>query len=341
MLLLSDEWLKAILLISMVTNRNQEVQYLVHLDLDLSHMDEQIELRHLRYFVAVAQELHFGRAAQKLHIAQPPLSQQIRRLEEIVGCALFQRTSRSVKLTLAGEALLASAQRTLARVREDLDRVRSIARGEVGSLSVGFVSSAMLTPFPSALSTYREMYPQVRLQLHEFHTSQLMEAIRKGDIDVGLVRDPGSMPDVHSEPVVTESLIVLFPKGHLLARYRVVPVEKLKNEPFVFYPRSAGEFAWEATMQFCEKRGFRPRIAQEAPHWQTIVGLVAAGIGITIAPACVATILPADAEYRPLRPKGATEIHLAWGQNPANALLISFCAIARESFAAHNRQVAN
>ncbi len=296
-------------------------------------MDEQIELRHLRYFVAVAQELHFGKAAQKLHIAQPPLSQQIRRLEDLVGYALFQRTSRSVKLTLAGKALLQSAERTLSRVREDLDNVRSSARGEAGLLSVGFVSSAMLTPLPHALSAFRKMYPKDRLQLHEFHTSQLIEAIRKGDIHAGLVRDPGPIPEVHSELVVTEPFIVIFPKGHSLTRYRAVPLIRLENEPMVFYPNSAGEFASETTMRLCERRGFRPRIAQEAPHWQTIVGLVAAGLGVTIAPACVAAIIPAEAEYRPLSPKGTTEIHLVWGITEANSLLASFCAVARESFA--------
>jgi DNA-binding transcriptional LysR family regulator len=184
-------------------------------------MNDQLEFRHLRYFVAVAQELHFGRAAQKLHIAQPPLSQQIRRLEEIVGCILFQRTSRSVRLTPAGEALLQSAQRTLTRVGEDLDSVRSIARGEVGSLSVGFVSSAMFSQLPHALSTYRKRYPKVCLSLHEFHTKQLIEAIRKGEIHVGLVRDPDPMPDLHSETVLKEPLIAIFPKGHPLAQYKI------------------------------------------------------------------------------------------------------------------------
>lgn len=295
-------------------------------------MNDQIEFRHLRYFVAVAQELHFGRAAQKLHIAQPPLSQQIRRLEEIVGCILFQRTSRSVRLTPAGEALLESAQRTLTRVGEDLDSVRSIARGEVGSLSVGFVSSAMFSRLPHALSTYRKRYPKVCLSLHEFHSKQLIEAIRKREIHVGLVRDPGPIPDLHSETVLKEPLIAIFPKRHPLARYSVIPLEKLESEPFVFYPRSAGESAWQTTMKLCERRGFRPRIAQEAPHWQTIVGLVAAEMGITIAPACVASIIPNIVEYRPLRPTSATEIQMVRSSFSAAASAVSFCDVARTSF---------
>lgn len=118
-------------------------------------MDEQIELRHLRYFLAVAEELHFGRAAQRLHMAQPPLSQQIRRLEEVIGHPLFVRSSRSVKLTPAGEVLLERARRTLGKVSEDLEAVRSVGRGEVGSLTVGFVGSAVLTAMPSVLRRYR------------------------------------------------------------------------------------------------------------------------------------------------------------------------------------------
>ena len=135
------------------------------------HMDQDLELRHLRYFVAVAEELHFGRAAARLHLSQPPLSQQIRKLEDILGYALFVRTSRSVKLTNAGEALLERARRTLRNVQRDIDETRSIGHGEVGSLNIGFVGSAMLTTLPAIFRAYREAYPRVHLQLHESFTA--------------------------------------------------------------------------------------------------------------------------------------------------------------------------
>jgi DNA-binding transcriptional LysR family regulator len=150
-----------------------------------------MDLRHLRYFLAVAEELHFGRAAERLHMAQPPLSQQIRRLEEEIGYPLFLRTSRSVKLTPAGKALMDRARRTLHKVDEDLDAVRSVARGEIGVLKVGFVGSAMLTSLPAILGKYRRLYSRVQLHLNEFHTSQLIEALRDGSIDVALARDGG------------------------------------------------------------------------------------------------------------------------------------------------------
>src|SRR6202166_2979949 len=145
-------------------------------------MDRDIELRHLRYFVAVAEELHFGRAAERLHLAQPPLSQQIRKLEELLGYPLFIRTSRSVSLTTAGEALLERARRTLRNVQRDIDEIRSVGGGEVGSLNVGFIGSAMLTTLPQIFRTYREVYPRVHLRLSESFTSLVMDGLQNGTL---------------------------------------------------------------------------------------------------------------------------------------------------------------
>ena len=157
-----------------------------------------IEIRHLRYFVAVAEELHFGRAALRLHIAQPPLSQQIRRLEEMLGHALFLRTSRDVRLTAAGEELLERARHSLAKIEADLAAAQRIGRGEAGSLTVGFVGSGMLTALPRMLGRYRKLYPEVDLQLREFHTASLVNALLNGTVDVGFLRDSGSHPIAES-----------------------------------------------------------------------------------------------------------------------------------------------
>ena len=183
-----------------------------------------VDLRHLRYFLAVAEELHFGHAAERLHMAQPPLSQQIRRLEEEIGHPLFLGTSRSVSLTPAGKSLLERARRTLRRVDDDLDAVRSVARGEVGILKVGFVGSAMLTKLPSILSKYRNLYPQVRLHLDEYHSSQMLEGLRDGAVDVGLARDAGHVADMHVERAFVEPLPAAVPKKHPLAKRRVIPI---------------------------------------------------------------------------------------------------------------------
>jgi DNA-binding transcriptional LysR family regulator len=293
-------------------------------------MNGQIELRHLRYFLAVAEELHFGRAAKRLHMAQPPLSQQILRVEEAIGYRLFTRTSRSVELTPAGEALVERARRTLSRVAEDLEVVRSVARGEVGSLTVGFVGSAMLTRLPALLGKYRGLYPRVQLRLREFYTAQLVDAIREGGIDVGFLRDTGHEAGLHVEPMMTEPFVAVVPKPHKLARRAVIPVAKLRDEPFVFFPKAAGTFAWENTVRLCEAQGFRPNVVQEAPQWLTLLRLVGAGLGVTIAPASVRKIAAPDVVCRPISPdSGTTGIDLVYRSDEASPLVAAFCGLAR------------
>src|SRR6202046_108380 len=177
-------------------------------------MDRDIELRHLRYFVAVAEELHFGRAAARLHLAQPPLSQQIRKLEELLGYALFARTSRSVSLTPAGEALLQRARRTLRNVQRDIDETRSIARGDVGSLHIGFVGSAMLASLPGIFRTYGKAYPQVRLHLHESFTSMVIEGLENGTLDAGILRDGDPWDGMHVTTIFTEPFVAVRAANH-------------------------------------------------------------------------------------------------------------------------------
>ncbi|HMF54063.1 MAG TPA: LysR substrate-binding domain-containing protein, partial [Edaphobacter sp.] len=257
-------------------------------------MDKDIELRHLRYFVAVAEELHFGRAAQRLHLAQPPLSQQIRKLEEILGHALFIRTSRSVKLTSAGQIFLERARRVLRNVQEDLEEARSIGRGEVGFLRVGFIGSSMLTPLPAMLGQYRRQYPKVQLQLSETFTSGLIQALTKNTLDAGFLRDGGPTDGLHVEKLFSEPFVAVLPSKHPLAEHKTISAAKLRNEPFVFFSPTAGHRAYEKPISLCEQHGFRPRVVQEAPQWLTILRLVGAGLGVSIAPACVAQIATPD-----------------------------------------------
>jgi DNA-binding transcriptional LysR family regulator len=296
-------------------------------------MNQNIDLRYLRYFLAVAEELHFGHAAKRLHMAQPPLSQQIRRLEEEIGYPLFLRSSRSVKLTPAGKALLDRARRTLRKIDEDLEAVRSVARGEVGVLNIGFVGSAMLTRLPAILGKYRRLYPRVQLHLNEFHTSQLIDALHDGAADVALARDAGTPEDLHVERAMVESLIAVVPKKHPLATLRSIPIVKLKDEPFVFFPRSAGSYAWENTIRLCEQQGFRPNVVQEAPQWLTIVRLVGAGLGVTIMPGSVEKIVSSEVVCRKLSPSGgATSIDLVYRITETSPLVNAFCTIARGMF---------
>ena len=294
-------------------------------------MDVPIELRHLRYFVAVAEELHFGRAAKRLHISQPPLSQQIRRLEEIVGAPLFFRSSRSVKLTDGGLALLDRARRTLARISEDVEAVRRVTRGEAGVLTVGFVGSAMLTHLPVILRKYREAYPRVQLRLRELSTDPLREGILEGAIDVALMRDAGPSDVLHVETLSTEAFTIAVPARHALAQRRSIPIELLRDEPFVLFPRAAGVYAWENTMRLFEPKGFLPKVVQEAPQWLTVLKLVSAGLGLTVAPACVESIASAGVVCRRLpRSAGTTGIDLACRDIETSPLVRSFVSLARQ-----------
>lgn len=300
-------------------------------------MDKDIELRHLRYFVAVAEELHFGRAAQRLHLAQPPLSQQIRKLEELLGYALFIRTSRSVRLTSVGEVFLQSARRTLRNVQRDIDETRSIGRGEVGSLHIGFVGSGMLTTLPEIFRSYREAYPRVRLHLHESFTARVIEGLENGTLDAGILRDGDPVEGIHVTTIFSEPFVAVLPASHRRAKQRTISPAALRDEPFVYYPRNAGNRAFEKPLTIFEGYGFQPRIVQEASHWLTILRLIGAGLGVSIAPACVRRIASPEVvcltirdPHRDTRPNAriVSNLELAWLVGESRPIVERFAQIA-------------
>jgi DNA-binding transcriptional LysR family regulator len=302
-------------------------------------MNTEIELRHLRYFIAVAEELHFGRAAQRLHLAQPPLSQQIRKLEEILGYPLFDRTSRSVALTAAGLVFLERAQRTLRNVERDMEEARSVGRGEVGSLHIGFVSSAMLTSLPAIFRNYRVAYPNVRLQLHESFTSRVIEGLQNGALDAGILRDGDPTEGLIATPIYSERFVAVLPASHPRARQASISPAALRDEPFVYYPRSAGHRAFEKPLSLCEEHGFRPQIVQEASHWLTILRLIGAGLGVSIAPACVRHIVSPGVvcvllQLSRNRPKVVSEVELAWRAGESRPIVTQFAHIVERAL--HN-----
>ncbi len=300
-----------------------------------------VELRHFRYFLAVAEELHFGRAAEKLHMAQPPLSQQIRRLEEWVGYALFARSSRSVRLTPAGEELRKRLLQSFMKLENDVRSVREVGRGERGALDVGFIESSILTSLPDLLSLYRRQFPGVRLRLHEFYTSSLMEALLDGRIDVGFLRDAGPAPGLSIERVLSEPFVAVVPASHHLAQHTSIPVSSLREEPFVLFSQTVGQNAWHKTMALCEEQGFRPDVVQEAPQWLTILRLVGAGIGVTIAPLCVGQIATADAVAIPLRgTESRSHIELAFRLDSRCAIVAGFVQLAGKVFPRQKREPA-
>ena len=269
-----------------------------------------MELRHLRYFVAVAEELHFGRAAARLHIAQSPLSQQIRRLEAELGVELFDRNRRSVRLTDAGRVLLDGAVPLLHQADRLEQTMRSAATGETGLLTVGFVGSAAQDALPRIVRHVRESDPGIEVRLLELTTGPQVEALERGDIDVGLVRPPVRAQSVTVTPLLEERLVVALPDSHAFAARRAVAPETLRDEPFVSFPRRIGTGLYDEILAVCTAAGFSPNVVQEANEMQTIVGLVAAGIGVALVPESMQQIAQPHVVYRRLQ---GSEVRLRLG----------------------------
>ncbi|SEG62562.1 transcriptional regulator, LysR family [Bryocella elongata] len=300
-------------------------------------MNEEIELRHLRYFLAVADSLHFTRAAQQLKIAQPALSQQIRRLEELLGHALFLRTTRGVQLTPAGSLLALRARTTLARVEDDLAQVRRVGRGEEGTLSVGFSGSVMFTELPAAIRRFRKRYPKVELQLREMWTSAQVEALRDGALDLGFLRDGEGNEGLATRTLLRERFVAVLPERHALAAKRTLRVNDLDGEPFILFSRAMGPLAYDRTIACCEQAGFVPEIVQYAPQFPTLFRLVAAGIGVSLAPACMARLSVPGAVYREVRSTARSTVDLAMRAGFESPLADNFVALLRTQIGSEER----
>jgi DNA-binding transcriptional LysR family regulator len=292
-------------------------------------MNREVELRQLRYFLAVADTLHFSKAAQRVGIAQPPLSHQIKRLEEIIGHRLFDRTTRGVKLTLAGQLLADRARSTMEKVLDDLEQVRSLGRGEEGTLTVGFSGSVMFTRLPAAIEAYRRRYPKVELRLREMTTHAQIPGLLDGTLDLAFMRDGDPTEGIQMTTVLEEPYIAVLPAAHALARKRRLRVADLRGEPFIFFARRLGPLAFDRTMACCERNGFRPNIVQDAPQWPTVVSLVAAGLGVSLAPACIANVTIPGAVYRAVHATCRTAVDLGVKSGLDKVLLRNFIDIAR------------
>jgi len=266
-----------------------------------------MELRHLRYFVAVAEELHFTRAALRLNIAQPPLSQQIRALEAELGVQLFLRTRRSVALTDAGHALLARARELLATTQSLPRDLQRIARGEVGQLRIGFSSTLPLTKvLRDVVADHRRTHPEVALHLREMHSQLQFEQLRRGELDVGLVRYNEAAPEgVRLLLLRRDPLRLVVPASHRFSRRRSVTIADCRDESFIGFPGDAGTGTGPLLKRLCAQAGFEPRIAQEAREATTQIGLVAAGLGIAVLPAPLEAVRIEGVHYVPLEGEGA------------------------------------
>lgn len=299
-----------------------------------------MELRHLRYFLAVAEEGHVTRAAERLGMQQPPLSQQIRALERELDVRLFRRLPRGVELTEAGAAFLAEVRTILGEVDHAVAAARRTARGEQGRLALGFTSSAPFHPFvPRTIRAFREAWPRVSLTLEESGTTALIEAVRGGRIDAAFIRTPVADPaGLRLDPLLEEPMVVALPAEHPLAppaggEATAIALRALAAETFLVFRRPDGPGLYDTTIAACLAAGFTPRIGQEAPRIVSTLNLVAAGLGIALVPSSLQRMQMDGVAWRRLagarRP--TAPINLASRRHDASAVVRRFLALARRT----------
>lgn len=285
-----------------------------------------IETRLLQQFVAVAEELHFNRAAERLHMAQPPLSQAIRKLESAVGAPLFVRTNRSVALTPAGVAFLVTARSTLRALEEGVAQTRRVAEGIEGHLTLTFINIAPYAALLRALRGFRHASPGISFTMVEATTQEQVIALEEGRADIGFMRAPGtSVPHLRLATVSREPIVVALPAGHRLEAAPTIALELLKDDAFVASPRTLGKGFHDQLLSLCHAAGFVPDIVQHGRQMQTLIALVAAGFGVALLPASLATNARTDVVFRPLQVDASDalsrlDLFMAWNETRASAI---------------------
>jgi len=287
-----------------------------------------VELRHLRYFLAVAEELHFGRAAERLQIAQPALSQQIRSLESQIGVELFHRTKRRVELSAGGKAMFQPARQTLGDAAAAIEAAQRAARGEIGHLTIGFIETAATTIMPLAVRRFRIDHPDVGLSLRELSVDAQIEGLLSGALDVGILRPPIDTPGLRLAAMADEGLVVVAPEGHWLAKRKRVGPGSLVGEPLVLLAREVVPGLYDQVIALQRGHG-GAIIAQEATSIQAVLGLVAAGLGVSLLPASVRSLDRSGVAFITLAPSPRSSMLLASRETESSPLTTAFLAAAQ------------
>jgi DNA-binding transcriptional LysR family regulator len=301
-----------------------------------------IELRHLRQFVAVAEEGHITRAAERLGMQQPPLSQRIKAIENELGVQLFQRKARGIELTEAGRVFLDRSRTIIARYDEAFEAARSTARGEQGSLRVGVTPTAPFHPFvPFVIRAFRDSFPRVSLTMDECLRIEALERLRADQMDVAFLAflQPSidGSPDLVVNSLFTEPMVVALPSSHILAhgecRDRPITLKSLADETFIVYARQLGPTFYEMTMSACLEAGFTPRLGQETARVTSALSLVAVGLGVALVPACMQRMMMDGVVYRQLKGAGHPKavLNLATKRGNSSALLRNFATLVHKA----------
>lgn len=291
-----------------------------------------MELRHLRYFVAVAEARHFGQAAERLQMAQPPLSQQIRQLEAELEVELLARTTRSVNLTPAGEVFLEDARRILRSVDDATRRARQFADGKAGTIRLGLTGTASYTQIPRLARLVKDELPGVALDIStEMLTPAIELALMSGELDIGVLRPPVRDASLTLRPIAREEFVVALPAGHRLAAEDSVTIGELRAENFIMYPAGSRSVVNDAVIRACTAADFHPHVAHESAKTSTQLSLVAAGLGVAVLPESVRGIALDGVLYRTLLGADAVDLALAWRHNDSSALVGSFLMMLDDS----------
>lgn len=291
-----------------------------------------LELRHLRYFLATAEELNYGRAAERLRIAQPGLSQQIKNLEDIVGTTLFDRTRRSVRLTLAGELFADEARKALQQTETAVLVARRAGRGEVGRIAIGYVGSAA---YSGALTTmigeFRSAYPEVELDIFEMEMLQQLDQLGQGRLDIGFIRPPVPLPPgIVSTPILHEQILLALPESHPLAERKSVPLSALNGDVFITPRHPPGVSFHQHTTSACRAAGFYPRLGPQGRDFVTIASMVAVGLGVALVPQSLRIIQVPGLRYRAIAGEQVlSELAVAYRRNEPSSVVRNFAAHAR------------
>ena len=293
-----------------------------------------VELRHLRYFLAVADELHFGRAAERVHVAQPAISQQIRRLEAEIGTELFHRNRREVRLAPAGEALRGYAVRAIDEVNEGVEAARRAARGEIGNLTVGFLETAASTIVPRAVRQFRATRPDVNLTLRELGVGAQIDDLQAGRLDVGIIRPPADADDLVFERIIDEELIAAVPSGHPLAARDQITARTVVDQPLVLLSREVVPGLYDQVLAIRQEESGSGAIAQEATSIQAVLGLVSAELGISVMPASVRSLSREGVEFVAIRSAHRSALLTARRRDDDSPVVEAFLAAARAAASA-------